>query len=283
MFNETENLEAGAFDRKLEENGAETNAATWVDWTYYYESLPADRIKLAMKLEAERMARLVLREPQVDEREGGRRQRAPLPRRRRRRGRGQRAALQDGVQRAPLRLADHRLDAGHPGLHARGLRRVLPDVLRAQQRDRRRRGRRARARPARSRSATPTAPSPRRPCRPRTSSPSRRSSSRATLEIDKPTATEKLLVALQGPRPRRRRPRDADGPERGAVRRSRLAPLPRRSSSSGEIASDLRGWVSTFRDPGLFECYATARGGHTTQELQAVIDEVLATVCGPRS
>src|SRR5580700_2997681 len=57
MFNETENLKAGTFDRKLEENGAETNAATWVDWTYYHESLPADRIKLAVKLEAERMTR----------------------------------------------------------------------------------------------------------------------------------------------------------------------------------------------------------------------------------
>src|SRR5262245_58845273 len=65
MFNETENLRAGTFDRKLEENGAETNAATWVDWTYYYESLPADRVGLAVTLEAERMARLVLREPQV--------------------------------------------------------------------------------------------------------------------------------------------------------------------------------------------------------------------------
>src|SRR5580698_3284269 len=65
MFNETENLKAGTFDRKLEENGAETNAATWVDWTYYYESLPADRVKLAVQLEAERMAHLVLREPQV--------------------------------------------------------------------------------------------------------------------------------------------------------------------------------------------------------------------------
>src|SRR6266699_314686 len=35
MFNETENLKAGEFDRKLEENGAESNAATWVDGTYY--------------------------------------------------------------------------------------------------------------------------------------------------------------------------------------------------------------------------------------------------------
>ena len=65
MFNETEGLSAGEFDRKLEENGAESNAATWLDWTYYYESLPSDRFGLAVKLESERMAHLVLREPQV--------------------------------------------------------------------------------------------------------------------------------------------------------------------------------------------------------------------------
>ena len=65
MFNETETLKAGEFDRMLEENGAESNAATWVDWTYYYESLPADRFSLAVKLESERMGRLVLRDKQV--------------------------------------------------------------------------------------------------------------------------------------------------------------------------------------------------------------------------
>jgi zinc protease len=65
MFNETENYKAGEFDRKLEESGAESNAATWVDWTYYHEAVPKDRLPLAVKLEAERMARLVLREPQV--------------------------------------------------------------------------------------------------------------------------------------------------------------------------------------------------------------------------
>src|SRR5580698_10439524 len=65
MFNETETLKAGEFDRLLEENGAESNAATWVDWTYYYESLPADRFPLAVKLESERMAKLVLRDLQV--------------------------------------------------------------------------------------------------------------------------------------------------------------------------------------------------------------------------
>jgi zinc protease len=65
MFNETSNLKAGDFDKKLEENGAETNAATWVDWTYYYESIPNDRLQLVIKLESDRMAHLVLREPQV--------------------------------------------------------------------------------------------------------------------------------------------------------------------------------------------------------------------------
>ena len=65
MFNETETFKAGEFDRLLEENGAESNAATWVDWTYYYESLPSDRFALAVKLESERMSKLVLRDPQV--------------------------------------------------------------------------------------------------------------------------------------------------------------------------------------------------------------------------
>src|SRR2546423_332392 len=54
MFNEAEGLKAGEFDRKLEENGAESNAATWLDWTYYYESLPRDRFALAVKLESQR-------------------------------------------------------------------------------------------------------------------------------------------------------------------------------------------------------------------------------------
>src|SRR5262245_10962822 len=34
MFNQTEHLAPGEFDRRLEEVGADTNAATWVDWTY---------------------------------------------------------------------------------------------------------------------------------------------------------------------------------------------------------------------------------------------------------
>src|SRR3984957_17092287 len=65
MFGETEETAHGAFDRLLEEAGAETNAATFLDWTYYHTNPPKDALPLAMKLEAGRIARLVLREPQV--------------------------------------------------------------------------------------------------------------------------------------------------------------------------------------------------------------------------
>lgn len=65
MFGETETTAHGAFDRLLEEAGAETNAATYLDWTYYHMNLPKEALELAMKLEANRMAKLVLRDPQV--------------------------------------------------------------------------------------------------------------------------------------------------------------------------------------------------------------------------
>src|SRR5690606_31356330 len=65
MFNEVEGRRAGEFDRLLEEAGAESNASTWLDWTQYNISVPRDQLGLVIGLEAERMWRLVLREPQV--------------------------------------------------------------------------------------------------------------------------------------------------------------------------------------------------------------------------
>ncbi len=66
MFNETENLPQGEFDRLIDAAGGESNAATWIDWTYYHESLPAEELPLAIRLESDRMAHLVVRAPQVD-------------------------------------------------------------------------------------------------------------------------------------------------------------------------------------------------------------------------
>ncbi|MBW2457767.1 MAG: insulinase family protein, partial [Deltaproteobacteria bacterium] len=65
MFNETENVPYGEFDRRLELVGADTNAATFLDWTYYTVSLPAEALPTIVELESDRMANLVLRDPQV--------------------------------------------------------------------------------------------------------------------------------------------------------------------------------------------------------------------------
>jgi len=60
MFGQTEQLPPGEFDRMVERTGGESNAATWVDWTYYRLSLPARDLALGVRLEAERMQHLVL-------------------------------------------------------------------------------------------------------------------------------------------------------------------------------------------------------------------------------
>lgn len=60
MFGQTEALPPGEFDRLVERTGGESNAATWVDWTYYRLSLPARDLPLGVRLEAERMQHLVL-------------------------------------------------------------------------------------------------------------------------------------------------------------------------------------------------------------------------------
>lgn len=65
MFNETKNHAHGEFDRLMERAGAEANAATWTDWTYYYENAPKGALPLLVDLESDRMSNLVLREPQV--------------------------------------------------------------------------------------------------------------------------------------------------------------------------------------------------------------------------
>jgi zinc protease len=66
MFGQTESLPPGEFDRLVERTGGESNAATWVDWTYYRLSLPARDLPLGVRLEAERMQHLVLEPTPVE-------------------------------------------------------------------------------------------------------------------------------------------------------------------------------------------------------------------------
>lgn len=66
MFNESENLPQGVFDRRLEELGVQNNAATWLDWTYYHELLPSESLVEVMALEAERLTHLKVQTEQVE-------------------------------------------------------------------------------------------------------------------------------------------------------------------------------------------------------------------------
>jgi len=271
MFNETESLRAGTFDRKLEENGAESNAATWVDWTYYYESLPADRVKLAVKLEAERMARLVLREPQVtSEKEVVANER--------------RYRVDDDVEGAANELLYKTAFARHPyGWPTIGwmedIQGFTPEDCVAFYRtyyapnnatvvvsgDVRERDLLLAIRDAYS--AIPAQAIP-----PEDIVPEPPQLDTRDLVVRKPTATEKLLLAFKGPALG-----DADHATLTVLSEvmfgGRAARLYRTLVVERELATDVRGWVSTFRDPGLFECWATARSTHTTHEIQAVIDD----------
>ena len=66
MFNQTTSLAPGEFDRLIERTGGETNAATSVDRTYYANKLPSNELALAVRLESDRMANLVLGDEQVE-------------------------------------------------------------------------------------------------------------------------------------------------------------------------------------------------------------------------
>jgi predicted Zn-dependent peptidase len=58
MFQETQNMDKGDFDKYIEGAGAQDNGTTNNDRTMYYEVVPSNRINMALWIEAERMARL---------------------------------------------------------------------------------------------------------------------------------------------------------------------------------------------------------------------------------
>lgn len=62
LFEETEHLPEGQISELLLEAGAARNGTTNQDRTAYFETLPANRVNLALWLEAERMANLVVSE-----------------------------------------------------------------------------------------------------------------------------------------------------------------------------------------------------------------------------
>jgi zinc protease len=276
MFNETESLKAGEFDKKLEESGAESNAATWVDWTYYHEAVPKDRLGLVIKLESDRMHNLVLRDAQV----GSEKEVVANERRYR---------VDDDVEGAASELLYKTAFETH-GYHwptigwMEDIQGFSPEdctafyktyyapnnatvVVVGDFNDKQLLGRILDAY-----GELPAAIIP-----PDDTLPEPPQMAPRSVEIKKPTATEKLLVGYHGPALG-----DVDHTALTVLTEilfgGRASRLYRALIIEGEICSEVRGWVSTFADAGLFEIYTTARVGKTIADIETVLFRELARV-----
>lgn len=276
MFNETQNLKHGKFDRMMESRGAETNAATWVDWTYYYENLPAKDVGVAIKLESERMARLVLKEPQV-------------------------ASEKDVVANERMLRVDDDVDGTVSELLYKtaftthgyswptigwmsDIRGFTPEDCEAFYA--------AYYAPnnavivvagdvrvasvlAKIDEAYGDMPSSVLPVEDVTPEPPQREARH--IEITRTTPAEKLALAYKGPAFG-----DADHVALTVLTEilfgGRASRIHRKLITDLELATEVRGWVSTFRFPGLFEMSATARNGISADRIAEELKKELARV-----
>lgn len=55
QFKGTPTFPAGKLDKDISRDGGFWNAMTYIDWTAYFETMPADKIDLALRLEADRL------------------------------------------------------------------------------------------------------------------------------------------------------------------------------------------------------------------------------------
>lgn len=65
QFKGTRAFPASLLDRAIARDGGFWNAFTWHDWTAYFETMPADRIDIALRLEADRMAKSLFEAEEV--------------------------------------------------------------------------------------------------------------------------------------------------------------------------------------------------------------------------
>ena len=66
MFKGSPNFPPGSLDRLVSREGGRFNAFTWIDFTAYYETLPANRIDLALRIESDRMTKAIMTEEEVE-------------------------------------------------------------------------------------------------------------------------------------------------------------------------------------------------------------------------
>ncbi len=270
MFNETENLGPGEFDRRLEEAGAETNAATWLDWTHYHAAVPREQLGLVASLEAERMTRLVLREPQVtSEKEVVANER--------------RFRVDDDVEGSVSEQLWATALTAHPygwptigwmpdieGFTTDDCERfyrtyyapnnativIAGDVTESEALDT----------VVTAFGAVPPSELPEEDLHPEPPQTAER-----RFEVRKPTSSEKLCIAWPCPALG-----DFDHPAVSllveVLTGGRASRLHERLVRSLEIATDVRAFVGSFRDPALTEMFASARGDHTAEDLLAAVD-----------
>ena len=66
MFKGTPRYNEAQMDRLVSREGGQRNAFTWVDFTCYYETMPAHKIDLAIEIEADRMVNTQFRKREVE-------------------------------------------------------------------------------------------------------------------------------------------------------------------------------------------------------------------------
>ena len=276
MFGETEDVAHGAFDRLLEEAGADTNAATFLDWTYYHTNLPKEALPLALKLEAGRIARLVLRDKQVSS------EKEVVANERRQR-------VEDDVDGSVSEiLYKHAFEKHGYGWPTIGW---MADIQGFTTDDCTTFYRTYYA-PNNASLVVVGDASPREilalvqehyghlppatiPIEDVQPEPAQTAERRARVE--KPTPTPKVSIGYKSPALG-----DFDHAPLALLNEilfgGRSSRVHRALVQQQEIASEIRGWVGAFRDPALYDVYLSAREGHTVEELMSALDPIIAEV-----
>lgn len=66
LFKGTPTYPQGEFDKAVAREGGMFNGMTWIDFTTYFETLPSDRIDLALRVESDRMANAIFDPAETD-------------------------------------------------------------------------------------------------------------------------------------------------------------------------------------------------------------------------
>ncbi len=276
MFGATETHAMGVFDRVLEEAGAETNAATFLDWTYYHTNAPKDALPLTLRLEADRMGKLVLNDPEVA------REKEVVMNERRQRVEDD---VEGSVNERLYKEAFHAHGYGWPTIG------WMEDIAGFTTED------------CQAFYRTYYAPNNARlvivgdvalgellglvqkeyghlapadvPVEDVHPEPPQVEERRA--EMRKPTPTQKVAMGYRSPALG-----DFDHAPltilNEALFGGRASRAHRKLVQQTEIATDVRGWVGSFRDPALWDIALTARGEHTCEELLEAVDALFEDV-----